>query len=198
MISREEAFVLLKKYNKDPFHIQHALTVEAVMKWYARELGYEAEEDYWGIVGLLHDIDFELYPEEHCLKAPELLRDGGVSEDIIHAVCSHGYGITVGCGATIDVEPTREMEKVLFAADELTGLIWATALMRPSKSTKDMEMKSLKKKYKSKGFAAGCSREVIAQGAEMLGWELDELLQKTLNAMQACEDEINAQTAAEA
>ena len=197
MISREEAFVLLKKYNKDPFHIQHALTVEAVMKWYARELGYEAEEDYWGIVGLLHDIDFELYPEEHCLKAPELLRDGCVSEDIIHAVCSHGYGITVGCGATIDVEPTREMEKVLFAADELTGLIWATALMRPSKSTKDMEMKSLKKKYKSKGFAAGCSREVIERGAEQLGWELDKLLEMTLRAMAENEDAINAGMAAE-
>ena len=188
---------MLKKYNKDPFHIQHALTVEAVMKWYARELGYEAEEDYWGIVGLLHDIDFELYPEEHCLKAPELLRDGGVSEDIIHAVCSHGYGITVGCGATIDVEPTREMEKVLFAADELTGLIWATALMRPSKSTKDMEMKSLKKKYKSKGFAAGCSREVIERGAEQLGWELDKLLEMTLRAMAENEDAINAEMAAE-
>ena len=197
MISREEAFVLLKKYNKDPFHIQHALTVEAVMKWYARELGYEAEEDYWGIVGLLHDIDFELYPEEHCLKAPELLRDGGVSEDIIHAVCSHGYGITVGCGATIDVEPTREMEKVLFAADELTGLIWATALMRPSKSTKDMEMKSLKKKYKSKGFAAGCSREVIERGAEQLGRELDKRLERTLRASADNADAINSGMAAE-
>ena len=156
MITRDDAFDLLKKYNKDPFHIQHALTVEAVMRWYANELGYADESEYWGIVGLLHDIDFELYPDEHCLKAPELLREGGVSEDIIHAVCSHGYGITVGNGVTIDVEPTREMEKVLFAADELTGLIWAAALMRPSKSTKDMELKSLKKKYKSKGFAAGC------------------------------------------
>ena len=123
MITRDDAFLLLKKYNKDPFHIQHALTVEAVMKWYAKELGYADEADYWGIVGLLHDIDFELYPDEHCLKAPELLKDGGVSDDIIHAVCSHGYGITVGNGTTIDVEPTREMEKVLFAADELTGLI---------------------------------------------------------------------------
>ncbi len=166
MISRDEAFKLLKKYNKDSFHIQHSLTVEAVMRWYAGELGYGDEAEYWGIVGLLHDIDFELYPEEHCLKAPELLREGGVSEDIIHAGCSHGYGITVGCGTTIDVEPTREMEKVLFAADELTGLIGAAALMRPSKSTKDMELKSLKKKYKSKGFAAGCSREVIERGAE--------------------------------
>ena len=159
-IAREDALALLKKYNKDPFHIQHALTVEAVMRWYAKELGYGDAEEYWGIVGLLHDIDFELYPEEHCLKAPELLREGGVGEDIIHAVVSHGYGITVG-GVTLDVAPEHEMEKVLFAADELTGLIWAAALMRPSKSTKDMELKSLKKKYKSKGFAAGCSREVI-------------------------------------
>ena len=143
------------------------------------------------LVGLLHDIDFELYPEEHCLKAPELLREAGVGEDIIHAVCSHGYGITVGCGKTIDVEPVHEMEKVLFAVDELTGLIWAAALMRPSKSTKDMELKSLKKKYKSNGFAAGCSREVIARGAEQLGWELDKLLDMTLQAMAACEDDIN-------
>ena len=193
MITRNEAFELLKKYNKDPFHIQHALTVEAVMKWYANELGYGDEAEYWGIVGLLHDIDFELYPEEHCLKAPELLRECGVSEDIIHAVCSHGYGITVGYGVTIDVEPIHEMEKVLFAADELTGLIWAAALMRPSKSTKDMELKSLKKKYKSKGFAAGCSREVIERGAEQLGWELDKLLTMTLQAMADSEDIINAE-----
>ena len=140
-ISREQAFDLLKEYNKDPFHIQHALTVEAVMKWYATKLGYGDDTEYWGIVGLLHDIDFELYPDQHCIKAPELLRKGGVGEDIIHAVVSHGYGITV------DVAPEHEMEKVLFAADELTGLIWATALMRPSKSTKDMELKSLKKNY---------------------------------------------------
>lgn len=197
MITRDEAFTLLKRYNKDPFHIQHALTVEAVMKWYAKELGYSDEEDYWGIVGLLHDIDFELYPDEHCLKAPELLRESGVSDDIIHSVCSHGYGITVGNGTTIDVEPTLEMEKVLFAADELTGLIWATALMRPSKSTKDMELKSLKKKYKSKGFAAGCSREVIERGAKQLGWELDKLLTLTLQAMQASEDIINSELALE-
>lgn len=192
-ITREEAFTLLKKYNKDPFHIQHALTVEAVMKWYARELGYDEDEDYWGIVGLLHDIDFELYPAEHCLKAPELLREAGVSEDIIHAVCSHGYGITVECGVTIDVEPVHEMEKVLFAADELTGLIWAAALIRSSQSTKDMELKSLKKKYKSKGFAVGCSREVIERGAAQLGWELEKLLTMTLQAMADCEDEIQAQ-----
>ena len=187
-ISREEALTLLKKYNKDPFHIQHAFTVEAVMRWYAKELGYEAEQEHWGIVGLLHDIDFELYPEQHCLKAPELLREAGVSEDIIHSVVSQGYGITVECGTTLTVEPVHEMEKVLFATDELTGLIWAAALMRPSKSTEDMELKSLKKKYKSKGFAAGCSREVIQQGADQLGWELDKLLDMTLQAMQATED----------
>ena len=194
-ISREDAAALLKKYNKDPFHIQHAFTMEAVMQWYAKELGYENDAEYWGIVGLLHDIDFELYPEEHCLKAPELLKEGGVGDDIIHAVCSHGYGITVGCGKTIDVKPEHEMEKVLFAADELTGLIWAAALMRPSKSTKDMELKSLKKKYKSKGFAAGCSREVIERGADQLGWELEKLLTMTLQAMADCEDEINAKMA---
>lgn len=190
-ISRAAAVELLKKHNKDPFHLQHAYTVEAVMKWYANKLGYENDEEYWGIVGLLHDIDFEEYPEEHCLKAPELLKEGGVSDDIIHAVCSHGYGITVECGVTIDVEPIHEMEKVLFAVDELTGLIWAAALMRPSKSTKDMELKSLKKKYKSKGFAAGCSREIIERGAEQLGWELEKLLEMTLAAMQDTEDEIN-------
>ena len=159
-ITRDEAFTLLKKYNKDPFHIQHALTVEAVMKWYANELGY--------------------------------------GEDVIHSVVSHGYGITVECGATIDVAPEHEMEKVLFAADELTGLIWAAALMRPSKSTKDMELKSLKKKYKSKGFAAGCSREVIERGADQLGWELQKLLTMTLQAMADCEDEIKAEMDAEA
>ena len=196
-IARNDAFALLKKYNKVPFHIQHALTVEAVMKWYANELGYGKDAEYWGIVGLLHDIDFELYPAEHCLKAPELLKDGGVSDDIIHAVCSHGYGITVECGTTIDVEPLHEMEKVLFAADELTGLIWAAALMRPSKSTKDMELKSLKKKYKSKGFAAGCSREVIERGAAQLGWDLEKLLTMTLQAMAATEDEIKAEIEAE-
>ena len=196
-ITRDEAFTLLKKYNKDPFHIQHALTVEAVMKWYANELGYGENAEYWGIVGLLHDIDFELYPEEHCLKAPEMLREAGVGEDVIHAVVSHGYGITVGYGATIDVAPEHEMEKVLFAADELTGLIWAAALMRPSKSTKDMELKSLKKKYKSKGFAAGCSREVIERGADQLGWELQKLLTMTLQAMADCEDEIKAEMDAE-
>ena len=186
-MTREEAFELLKKYNQDPFHIRHALTVEAVMRWFANDLGYGDEADFWSQVGLLHDIDFELYPDEHCLKAPELLREGGASEELIHAVVSHGYGITV------DVKPEHEMEKDLYGSDELTGLIWAAALMRPSKSTKDMELKSLKKKYKSKGFAAGCDRETIAKGAEMLGWDLSELLQKTLDAMKASEDEITAQ-----
>ena len=177
-VTREQALELLKKYNKEPFHIQHALTVEGVMRWYAKELGYGAEEDFWGITGLLHDIDFELYPDEHCRKAPELLREGGVSEDMIYAVCSHGYGI---CS---DEEPKLEMEKVLFAADELTGLIWSCALMRPSKS--------LKKKFKDKKFAAGCSREVISQGAEMLGWELDDLFDRTIQAMRSCEAEVAA------
>ena len=183
-ISREAAIELLKKYNKDPFHLRHALTVEAVMRWYARELGYAEEEEFWGLVGLLHDIDFEMYPEEHCIKAPELLREAGVGEEMIHAICSHAYGMHV------DVKPEHLMEKVLFATDELTGLIWATALMRPSKSVQDMELKSLKKKYKVKTFAAGCSREVIEQGAVMLGWPLDEVLQKTLDAMKAGEEAI--------
>ncbi len=180
-ISREDALELLKKYNKEPFHIQHALTVEGVMRWFAKELGYAQEEEFWGITGLLHDIDFELYPEEHCKKAPELLREAGVSEDMIYAVCSHGYGI---CS---EEEPKLEMENVLFAADELTGLIWSCALMRPSKSTMDLEVKSLKKKFKDKRFAAGCSREIISQGAERLGWELDELFDKTIQAMRSCE-----------
>ena len=192
-IAREDALALLKRYNQDPFHLQHAFTVEAVMKWYANELGYAEDAEYWGIVGLLHDIDFEQYREEHCLKEPELLREGGVGKDIIHSVVSHGYGITIGCGVTLDVAPEHEMEKVLFAADELTGLIWAAALMRPSKSTKDMELKSLKKKYKSKNFAAGCSREVIQRGADLLGWELEKLLTMTLEAMKATEDTINAE-----
>lgn len=184
-LTREEAFALLKKYNKEPFHIQHALTVEGVMRWYAKELGYGGEEEYWGITGLLHDIDFELYPEEHCKKAPELLREGGVGEDMIYSVCSHGYGI---CS---DLEPKHEMEKVLFAADELTGLIWSAALMRPSKSVMDMEVKSLKKKFKDKRFAAGCSREVIAEGAERLGWDLSELFEKTILAMRSCEASVS-------
>ncbi len=185
-VTRDQALALLREYNKEPFHIQHALTVEGVMRWYAKELGYGAEEEFWGITGLLHDIDFELYPDEHCKKAPELLRQGGVGEDMIYAVCSHGFGL---CS---EEEPKLEMEKVLFAADELTGLIWSCALMRPSKSTMDMEVKSLKKKFKDKKFAAGCSREVIAQGAEMLGWELDELFDKTIQAMRSCEAEVAA------
>lgn len=183
-ITRDEAYRLLKKYNQEPFHIQHALTVEGVMKWYAQELGYSEDAEYWGIVGLLHDIDFEKYPEEHCIKAPELLREGGVGEDIIHAVCSHGYELTV------DIKPEHEMEKVLYAVDELTGLIGAAALMRPSKSVQDMEVKSVKKKYKSANFAAGCSREVIARGAEMMGVELSELIQKTIEAMRSCETSV--------
>ena len=176
-ITREQAFALLKKYNAESFHIRHALTVEGVMRWYAREQGYGQEEEYWGITGLLHDIDFEQYPDQHCRKAPELLREGGVGEDMIRSVCSHGYGL---CS---DIEPEHQMEKVLFATDELTGLIGAAALMRPSKSVMDMEVKSLKKKFKDKRFAAGCSREVITRGAELLGWDLDTLMDRTLTAM---------------
>ena len=189
-LKHEEALTLLKKYNQETFHLVHGLTVEAVMGWFANELGYEEESDFWRTVGLLHDIDFELYPEQHCIKAPELLKEGHAGDALIHAVCSHGYGICC------DVEPVHTMEKVLFAADELTGLIGAAALMRPSKSCKDMELKSLKKKFKDKKYAAGCSRDVIRKGAELLGWELDELLEKTLKAMAACEDEIHAQTEA--
>ena len=184
-ITREEALALLQKYNKEPFHIQHGLTVEGTMRWYAKELGYGEEEDYWGIVGLLHDIDFELYPEEHCVKAPELLRVAGLGEDMIYSICSHGYGLCC------DLEPKHEMEKVLFAADELTGLIGAAARMRPSKSVMDMEVSSLKKKFKDKRFAAGCSRDVIRQGAERLGWELNDLFEKTILAMRSCESRIN-------
>lgn len=187
-ISRNEAVELLKKYNKDAFHLHHAYTVEAVMRYFAEKLGYGEDADFWATVGLLHDIDFEKYPEEHCKKAPELLREGGANEELIHAVCSHGYGICV------DVEPVYEMEKVLFACDELTGLIGACALMRPSKSCKDMELKSLKKKYKDKKFAAGCSRDIIAKGAQLLGWTLDGLLESTLEAMKATEDAVAAQT----
>ena len=184
-MDRNEALNLLKKYNKEEFHIRHALTVEGVMRYFAKELGYD--EDFWGIVGLLHDIDFEKYPEEHCQKAPELLKEINAPEDMVHAICSHGYGI---CS---NVEPTHEMEKILFAVDELTGLIWAAAKMRPSKSTKDMEVSSLKKKFKDKKFAAGCSRDIISKGAEKLGWTLEELFEKTINAMRACEDVVNAE-----
>ena len=184
-LTRTEAFELLKKYNKDPFHILHALTVEGVMRYFAKETGNGEDEEYWGIVGLLHDIDFELYPEEHCIKAPELLREGGVGEDMIYSICSHGYELCC------DVEPKHIMEKILFACDELTGLIGAAARMRPSKSVMDMELSSLKKKYKDKKFAAGCSREVISTGAERLGWELDGLLEKTILAMRSCEESVN-------
>ncbi len=181
-LTREQALDLLKTYNKEPFHIQHALTVEGVMRWYANELGYGDEADYWATVGLLHDIDFENWPEEHCQKAPELLRAAGVGEDMIRSICSHAYGL---CS---DVEPVHEMEKVLFAVDELTGLIGAAALMRPSKSVMDMEVSSVKKKFKDKKFAAGCSRDVIAEGAQRLGWELTDLMDRTLRAMQSLAD----------
>lgn len=184
LINREEAFELLKKYNKEAFHIQHALTVEGVMRWYAEELGYEDEIDYWGITGLLHDIDFEMYPDQHCQKAPDILRDAGVGEDMIYSICSHGYEICC------DIEPQLDMEKVLYATDELTGLIWSAALMRPSKSVMDMEVRSLKKKFKDKKFAAGCSRDIIRRGAEELDWDLDELFEKTIMAMRSCEDKV--------
>ena len=184
--TRETAFELLKKYNKEDFHVTHSLTVEGVMRYFAKEEGFADEEDFWGIVGLLHDIDFENWPEEHCKKAPELLAEIDAPEEMVHAICSHGYGI---CS---DIEPTHQMEKILFATDELTGLIGAAALMRPSKSCKDMEVKSLKKKFKDKRFAAGCDRDVIRRGAEMLGWELDELFEKTILAMRECEDEVAA------
>ena len=189
-VTRQQALELLQKYNKEPFHILHGLTVEAVMRWYAEEAGRGDEEHFWAMAGLLHDVDFEKYPEEHCKKAPELLAEIGAEPELVHAVVCHGYGL---CS---DVEPELEMEKVLFAADELTGLIWAAAKMRPSKSCKDMELSSLKKKFKDKKFAAGCSRDVIRQGAERLGWELDELLGKTLAAMAESEDTVAAEMAA--
>lgn len=189
-IDRQAAWDLLRKYNSDHFHLQHALTVEGTMKWYAGELGYGDEAEYWGIVGLLHDIDFEQFPDQHCIKAPELLREGGVGEDVIHAVCSHGWNLTV------DVKPEHEMEKVLYAADELTGLLGAIALMRPSKSVQDLEVKSVRKKFKAVNFAAGCSRDVIRQGAELLGWELDKLFEMTILAMRSCEDSVREAVAA--
>ncbi len=178
-MTREEAWSLLTEYNKEPFHLQHAETVEGVMRWFAGELGYGDEADFWATVGLLHDLDFEQYPDEHCRKSTEILRGRGMDERLIHAVASHGYGI---CS---DVEPTHPMENVLFATDELTGLIGAAARMRPSKSVQDMELKSLKKKFKDRKFAAGCSRDVIQQGADRLGWTLDELMEKTLAAMRS-------------
>ena len=184
-MNREKAFDLLKKYNEDRFHILHALTLEGVLRWYAKELGYGDDVDYWARVGLLHDIDYGLHPDAHLQKAPEMLREAGISEEMIYSICSHGYGI---CS---DVEPVHEMEKVLFAVDELTGLIFAAALMRPSKSVMDMELKSVKKKFKDNRFAAGCDRDIIQKGADMLGWELSDLIQKTILAMRSCEEKIN-------
>ena len=180
-ITRDEAWELLKEYNKDKFHLKHGLTVEGVMKYFAKELGYGDEAEFWGIVGLLHDLDFEMFPEEHCIREQEIMRERGIDEKIIHATASHGYNLTV------DIKPEHEMEKVLYAVDELTGLIGAVAIMRPSKSVQDLELKSVKKKFKNAKFAAGCSREVIEKGAEMLGWNLDDLIEKTILAMRSCE-----------
>lgn len=181
-LTRNEAWELLTEYNKERFHLKHALTVEGVMRWFAGELGYSDEEEFWGIVGLLHDLDFEQFPDSHCIKEQEIMRERGIDERIIHATASHGYGLTV------DIKPEHEMEKVLYAVDELTGLIGAVALMRPSKSVSDLELKSVKKKYKNANFAAGCSREVIERGAAMLGWELDTLIERTILAMRSCEE----------
>lgn len=182
--TREDAWELLKEYNREPFHLKHALTVEGIMRYFAKELGYEDETDFWGTVGLLHDLDFERYPEQHCIKEQEILREHGWDERLIHAVVSHGYALTV------DVAPEHQMEKVLYAVDELSGLIGAVALMRPSQSVSDLEGKSVKKKYKNPKFAAGCSREVIERGAGMLGWELDDLIERTILAMRSCEADI--------
>ena len=186
-MNREEAWNLLRQYNKESFHLRHALTVEGIMRYFAKELGYADQEEYWGIVGLLHDLDFELYPEEHCVKSQELMREHGVDESIIRSTASNGWGLTAA-----NIEPEHQMEKVLFAIDELSGLIGAAALMRPSKSVQDMELKSLKKKFKDKHFAAGCSRDVIKQGANILGWPLDELMEKTIAAMRVDEAAIHA------
>lgn len=185
IMTRDEAWALLTEFNKDAFHLRHAVTVEGVMRWYAEKMGYSDEVDLWGIVGLLHDLDFEMFPEQHCIKEQEIMRSRGVDERIVHATASHGWKLTV------DIEPQHEMEKVLYAVDELTGLIGAAALMRPSKSVQDMELKSVKKKYKSPNFAAGCSREVIERGAELMGVSLDELISDTILAMRSCEDEYN-------
>lgn len=186
-LSREQAWDLLKQHNKESFHLQHALTVEGVMRWFAKDQGLANEEEYWGIVGLLHDIDFEQFPDQHCVKAPELLRAGGASEELVYSVCSHGYGMTPA-----QQKPEHIMEKILYASDELTGLIWACAIIRPSKSVQDLEVKSVKKKFKTPAFAAGCSRKVIEDGAALLGWELDVLIEKTILAMRSCEGQINA------
>ena len=180
-MTRDEAYALLTEYNKEPFHLEHAETVEKTMMYFADKLGYGGDRDFWGIVGLLHDLDFEMYPEEHCIKEQEIMRERGIDEKIIHATASHGYGITV------DIKPEHEMEKVLYAVDELSGLIGAAALMRPSKSVQDMEVKSLKKKFKDKHFAAGCSRDVIKEGADMLGWDLNKLFEESILAMRSCE-----------
>lgn len=179
--TREEAWELLTEFNKEEFHLKHARVVEGVMRYFAKELGYAEEEEFWGVVGLLHDLDFEAYPEEHCIKSQEILNERGIDDRINHATASHGYALTV------DIKPEHEMEKVLYAVDELTGLIGAVAIMRPSKSTLDLELSSVKKKYKTPKFAAGCSREVIERGAQMLGWELDELIQKTILALREVE-----------
>ncbi len=187
---RATALALLQKYNKEPFHIRHALTVEGVLRWFAEKKGYGNDVDFWGLCGLLHDVDFEKYPEQHCQKAPELLAEIGASPEAVRAVCSHGYGI---CS---DVEPVHEMEKILFAADELTGLIGAAVKMRPSKSVQDLEVSSLKKKFKDKKFAAGCSRDVIRTGAERMGVPLETLMEETILAMRSCEDGVNAELAA--
>ena len=186
-ISRDRALELLKEYNKEAFHIEHALTLEAIMAWFAQDLGYGKEKDYWSLTGLLHDIDFEQYPDRHLELTPQILAEAGVGEDMILSIVSHGYGI---CS---DVEPRHQMEKVLFAVDELSGLIGAAALVRPSRSVSDMQPSSVKKKFKSKGFAAGCDRETIQRGAEALGWTLDELITKTLEAMQATEEDVRAE-----
>ena len=185
-IDRNTAVELLKKYNQNPFHLRHAWTVEAVMRYFAKENGYADEAEFWGIAGLLHDIDFEKFPEEHCKKAPELLAEVNASERLVHAVCSHGWNLTV------DVTPEHFMEKVLYATDELTGLIWACSIMLPSKSVKDLQLKTIRKKFRNEQFAAGCSRHVIAAGAELLGWTLDELFERTLVAMQETEETVEA------
>jgi len=187
MMDREKALQLLLKYNKNKFHIRHALTVEAIMGWYAKELGYDP--DFWSMVGLLHDLDFEMYPEQHCIKAADILKSVDYSDDLIHAVCSHAYNVTV------DIKPEHLMEKVLYTVDELSGIIWAGALMRPSKSVADMQLKSVKKKFKDKKFAAGCSRDIIRDGAEMLNWDLDKVFTLTLEAMRATETQVDKQMA---
>lgn len=186
ILSRESAWELLTSYNQDAFHLKHALTVEGIMRWFANELGYGDEADFWAIVGLLHDLDFERYPEQHCIKSQEIMRENGIDERIIRATASHGWALTV------DIKPEHEMEKVLYAVDELSGLIGAVALMRPSKSVQDMELKSVRKKYKTPAFAAGCSREVIQRGADLLGWDLDDLISKTILAMRSCEEAVNS------